>query len=154
MAEQYCKHADRDYCHSVKGEIQDVCEMCDKQLTYNDQGGKGERPMKKSADAPPTLPVAEKGDKKHVRTDKAAPKAEKAKTPAKKDPKAALAALKAKKKAERPAVKITFGVSTNGHYVFSKMNFENPQEALRDLVKLCQPRLGKGLREVIISFRD
>lgn len=157
MIEQYCKHEDRDYCHSVNGEIQDVCEKCDKDLTYKDRGGKGERPMKTKTDAPPTLPVAGKNghdkapkSKKPVvtrltRTEKAASKL---------TPKEKLAALKAKKKADRPAVKITFGVHANGHYVFSKMNFDNPQEALHDLVKLCQPRLGKGLREVIISFRD
>lgn len=85
-------------------------------------------------DAPPTL---------------AAPKT---KTQKAEDVKAKLASLKAKADAEKPAARLTYGITTDGKFQFVKQDFKDATAAVNGALTVFKKHFGKGLREIIISL--
>lgn len=72
---------------------------------------------------------------------------------AKKDEvKATLAKLKEKARAARPAAKLTYGMTVNGKFVFTKQEFSSAADAMAQATKTYNKFYGKGLRELIVSI--
>ncbi len=140
---QYCTHPDRDYTVQIAGEMQDVCESCAIEVTT---GTKRRNTMSKTHnDAPPTLPVPAKA------APKGAPK--KVAVPAKAKEKPDFKALREKAKLAKPFAKITTGVTNGEKYTFVKDTCDSVPEVLKAAEQIIKAKHGKGLREVIITFR-
>ncbi len=76
----------------------------------------------------------------------------KSKAAKKEEGKAKVAALRAKAAAARPAAKLTFGMTVNGKFAFTKQEFNSAADAMAQATKTFNKHYGKGLRELIVSI--